>query len=74
MLQVNIRTSGLATYDFDPLTRLVIGAHEHCIRVCVEPSAPQYLKIGMWPRKRDGSMFERHPSIEDAIAEWRAAA
>lgn len=62
----------LATYDFDQLTRLVIGAHEECIRIEVEPHGFGYLRINMWPRKtRTGSMSERHPTIEDAVASYR---
>lgn len=62
----------LASWDFNQLTRLVIGAHDECIRVEVEPHGFGYLKINMWPRKgRDGTMFERHPSIEDAISDFR---
>lgn len=62
----------LASWDFNHLTRLVIGAHDECIRVEVEPHGFGYLRINMWPRAgRTGSMFERHPSIEDAIADYR---
>lgn len=75
MLAVNIRTDGIATYDFDRLTRLVIAAHDECVRVEVSPSAPRYLKVSMWPRKgRDGSMMTSHPTIEDAISDFRRTA
>ena len=62
----------LATYDFDGLTRLVIGAHEQCIRVEIEPVNMQLIAIVMHPRQRDGSMYERHPSIEQAVENYRS--
>jgi hypothetical protein len=57
----------LATYDRDNLTRLVIGAHEECIRVEIRPVNFDYLAICMWPREREGSLATRHPTIENAI-------
>lgn len=65
---------GLSTWDFNRLTRLVIGAHDECIRVEISPVAFRYLSIEMWPRKgREGSMSERHPTIEKAIEQYRGA-
>lgn len=62
----------LATYDFDHLTRLVALAHDECIRVEIDALAPHTLAIAMHQRHgRDGSMCERHPTIERAIKEWR---
>jgi hypothetical protein len=69
---VNCYGHGLATFDTNRLTRLVIGAHDEMIRVEVSPCAFRYLSIDMWPRKsREGSLFERHPTIEDAVASYR---
>lgn len=73
-LSVNIRCDGLATWDFDQLTRLVLAAHDECVRVQVAPSSPRYLRISMSPRARSGGMSERHPTIEDAVADYRKAA
>ena len=68
-----IRASGWATYDFNQLTRLVIAAHDECIRVEINPHTFRHLKINMWPRAgRDGRMYERHPTIEDAISDFRS--
>jgi hypothetical protein len=64
-------SSGLSTWDFNHLTRLVILAHDECIRVDVSPCAPRYLAIMMHPRVREGAMSQRHPTIEDAIAAVR---
>lgn len=63
---------GLATWDFNRLTRLVIGAHDECIRIEISPKAFRYLSIEMWPREgRDGCMSKRHPTIEQAITSYR---
>ncbi|WP_017993889.1 hypothetical protein [Rhizobium leguminosarum] len=72
MFKVSVRASGLATFDFDQLTRLVVGAHDNCIRLEVSPSGPRMLMLRMWPRqKRSGQMHERHPTIEEAISDFR---
>ncbi|MGO8269252.1 hypothetical protein ACC862_24120 [Rhizobium ruizarguesonis] len=63
---------GFASYDTNRLTRLVIGAHDEMIRVEISPRSFRYLEIAMWPRKgREGPMYSRHPTIEDAVAGFR---
>ncbi len=57
----------LATFDGDDLTRLVLLAHARCIRVQIEQGGPNRLRIAIWKREREGSIFERHPTIEQAI-------
>lgn len=59
--------SYVSTYDYDQLTRLVVSAHDECIRVAIKNSGPGMIKIQLWARKRGGSMTERHPTIEEAI-------
>lgn len=66
-----VRHTHLSTYDFDFLTRLVIGAHEESIRIEINPKAFQYIQIVMHPRSRDGLKHERHPTIEQAVADYR---
>jgi len=64
----------LSTYDFDLLTRLVVMAHEECVRVSVRSSGPRLVKICLWPRRgRDGRVDDRHPTIEQAIERVRAS-
>lgn len=61
----------ISTYDFDELTRLVIAAHEFCVRVSIQSSGPRMVKIVLHPRKtREGDVFDRHPTIEDAITRY----
>lgn len=62
----------LATFDFSELTRLVFLAHDHCIRVDIEPCNGTHLRLLFHPRPgRSGSMPLRHPTLEDAVAEWQ---
>jgi len=61
----------LATFDGDDLTRLVILAHDRCIRAQVEQGGPNRLRIAIWKRAREGSTYERHPTIEQAIEAFR---
>jgi hypothetical protein len=57
----------MATYDGDDLTRLVLLAHERCIRVAIEPVNCRYMRIAIWKREREGDTYHRHPTIEQAI-------
>ena len=62
----------LATFDFDMLTRIVFLAHDRCMRVSIENSGPRMVKIVLWQRAgRKGSIYERHPTIEDSLEVWR---
>lgn len=71
-IKVSVFSSRWATFDFDGLTRLVVLAHDRMIRVAVVPSGPRMIGFEMWKRHtREGSMFERHPTMEQAIAVHR---
>lgn len=62
----------LATFDSNYLTRLVIGAHDACIRVDINPHTFRHLSIAMWQRaSREGELHRRHPTIEQAIEKYR---
>ncbi len=63
-------SKGLWTFDFDHLARLVIAAHDRCVRLDIAPAAPRYFHIWVHPRERDGDMTRRHPTIKDAIARF----
>lgn len=65
-------TRDLSTFDGDALTRLVFAAHDRCCRVQVEPSAPNRLRVRVHPRTRDGGIAHRHPTLDQALADWRA--
>lgn len=67
----------LATYDGSELTRLVIAAHDECVRVAVQPLAPRFLEILFSSRTRPGRFLEAfsydtHPTLEHAVARNRS--
>lgn len=64
---------GISTFDYDHLTRLVIAAHDACLRVSICASGPRMVKISIGYREsRGGDINERHPTIEQAIETMRA--
>lgn len=72
-LYLNMRSGrGFDTWDFDTMTRLVIAAHDECIRIGIEPSGPGMLRLTFHQRLgREGPMHSRHPTIETAIEDYR---
>lgn len=67
-----IHSGDLATFDFDLMTALVIFAHDYGVRVSLQNGGPRALKIILHARaKRDSSMFDRHPTLEDATTQIR---
>lgn len=59
-----------ATFDGAILTRIVLAAHEYCLRIAIKNGGPSRLKIIVWPRLREGAWHEKHPSIQQAIETW----
>jgi hypothetical protein len=67
-----IHSGDASTFDFNTLTRLVLAAHEYCVRIEVTNGGPRALKIWVHNRTcREGCINERHPTIEAAIDQWR---
>ena len=65
--------NGFATFDFRRLTHLVLLCHDRLIRCEIKGKSPWgYMELMFHKRKgRTGNMFERHPTIEDAIKMYR---
>ncbi len=65
-------TGELATFDSQHLTELVLAAHDSCVRVSVGACNMQRLHLYFSRRTaRKGDLYSRHPTIEQAIAEYR---
>ena len=61
-----------ATFDNNQLTRLVVMAHDRCIRAELSPRSGRSMTLTLHKRAgRDGRMFERHPTMEVAVAAAR---
>lgn len=61
-----------STFNFDFMTRLVFLAHDRCVRAKISQGGPRAIRIAIWQRAgREGSMFQRHPTIDQALASWR---
>lgn len=61
----------LSTFDFMPLTTLVFLCHDARIRLQIEPAGPRGLRLSFWQRRASGSMSQRHPDLDEAIADHR---
>lgn len=71
-IEINTTHGRLATFDFDGLTRLVVLAHDRCIRAEIRPSGPGLIKIILHKRHiREGRQSEKHPTLEDNISRIR---
>jgi hypothetical protein len=67
-IKVSVR-DGVSTFDCDLLTALVFFAHERCIRVEIANGSPSHVSLRLHRRHaRNGAFYERHPTIEDALA------
>lgn len=54
-----------SSFDSSGLTRLVLLAHKHCIRVEIQP-AMRYLRVALYPRKRESTcVMSRHPDLDE---------
>lgn len=64
-------TVPMATTDFDRLTKLVIMAHDRCIRVDIQPCGMNRYKIVLHKKDRSGELSLSHPTMEDSIIRIR---
>jgi len=61
-----------STFDSNSLTTAVFMAHDRCIRLSICSSGRGLIRICLWKRKnRNGQLFERHPTLDEAIQIYR---
>lgn len=69
-IQITLRTD-LATWDFAQLTRLVFLCHDYCLRGELSAAAFNYIRLRFHRRERTGGIWQRHPTLEEAVTDWR---
>lgn len=57
----------IATTDFNELTRLVVAAHRHLVRVQISGKAKGRVQIMLHARQAEGRSNERHPDLDDLL-------
>ena len=70
-IRVTVWDDRFSTFDSDWLTRLVVLAHDRCIRVEMQAAAYHHFWLCFTPRVREGNLMHRHPTIEQAIEQIR---
>ena len=71
-IKCNTESHRLSTFDFDYLTRMVVLAHDACVRVEIVSSGPGRIGLVLHKRAgRTGSSYDRHPTMEEAIERVR---
>ena len=71
-IRISVFGGKLSTVDFDMLTKLVMLAHDRCIRVELAGGGPRHVGIILHARHtREGGIFDRHPTMEEALQKHR---
>jgi hypothetical protein len=71
--QISSNYTTLASFDFNGLTRLVLLAHDRCMRVDVSARGMNRIVIMVHKRVREGDMTKRHPTMEEHIETIRTS-
>lgn len=72
-VEIIVSDGRFATFDAPNLTRLVFLSHEYAIRCEVRSARNDLLRLCFSPRVREGGVWERHPTIEQAVSSFREA-
>lgn len=64
--------NSLGTFDFMALTRFVFLCHEARIRGEISSKGFHHVEIMLSERSHKGAISQRHPSLDEAIAEFRS--
>lgn len=70
-IEIRVAHKEWASVDSNLLTKLVFLAHDRCLRVSISPRGHHSLTLLFHSRQRDGGIWERHPTLEQAVAEHR---
>lgn len=71
-IRFSLTTGGLATVDYNELTRMVVIAHDMVLRLEIQPASPRQLRVILSLRQRESKRFwEMCPTIEEHIATIR---
>lgn len=71
--QIKSNYTTLSTTDFNALTRLVLLAHDRCIRADISARGMNTIVIMIHKREREGAFERRHPTIEEHIEQIRSS-
>lgn len=69
-INISIGWKTWSTYDFDLLTRLVFLSHRMALRVELQPTRNQYIRLLFHQRKRSGGFSERMPTLAQAVKQF----
>ncbi|ABD25070.1 hypothetical protein Saro_0623 [Novosphingobium aromaticivorans DSM 12444] len=65
------RDGRMSTFDFYPLTLLVLLCHEARIRCEIRAKSAGHFELSFFQRSHEGGMALRHPNIDEAVAVFR---
>lgn len=73
IVRMHYPPGGLATYDYDNLTRLVVAAHDEHVRVAIHPGGPRGMRLVLTLRRewQEPSISRGHPTMEQALERCR---
>lgn len=72
MMIVPWRDGRMSTFDFYPLTMLVLLCHEARIRCEIRAKSAGNFELMFSQRVHEGAMNARHPNIDEAVVAFRA--
>lgn len=70
-IEVRVAYKDWATFDSNLLTKLVFLAHDRCLRASISPRSAHAITLLFHQRQRDGGIWDRHPTIEQALTMYR---
>lgn len=70
-IEVRVKYKEWATFDTNLLTKLVFLCHDRCLRCSIGARSAFAQTLLFHQRERTGGVDTRHPSLEDAVADYR---